>query len=241
MGRAGRTGDRQGTGDSRPDLWIFGYGSLMWRPEVPHLECVAARLKGYHRAFCVASTHHRGTETRPGLVLGLDCGGSCIGMAFRIPEAHRAGTLAYLRARELIYGVYREAHLEATLIEPAHRRVTVIAYVVERAHPSYAGRLPLAAQARMIRAARGISGANLDYLINTVAHLAGLGIREPALERVVALAAGPARRGLAAGDNPARPAVEALARAWTRHALPARPLTLDQRRRFQYRQRLGGA
>ena len=93
------------------DLWIFGYGSLMWRPGFTHAERARARLDGYHRAFCISSTHHRGDALRPGLVLGLDRGGACEGVAYRVPAAEARTVLAYLRERELISGVYREAQL----------------------------------------------------------------------------------------------------------------------------------
>lgn len=169
------------------ELWIFGYGSLMWKPGFDVDIAARARLSGWRRCFCVYSTHHRGTADRPGLVLGLDRGGTCEGVALRVPMNKAAATLAYLRAREQVNGVYREVLMPVLLEAPAHREVMARAYVVERAHPSYTGRLPIARQARMIRAARGISGCNLDYLLNTLAHLAELGIHEPELERIAAL------------------------------------------------------
>ncbi|MFM9939926.1 MAG: gamma-glutamylcyclotransferase [Hyphomicrobiaceae bacterium] len=219
------------------DLWIFGYGSLMWRPDIPFVERHVASVTGFHRGFCVASTHHRGTEARPGLVLGLDRGGSCTGIAYRIPDATRQATIEYLRERELIYGVYRTARIRVQLHDEGHRQVSALAYIVERAHPSYAGRLSAAEQVRRIRQAQGISGANLDYLINTVNQLTALGIRERGLERLVTLAAGPAKRG--AVTETVRPAVRAIRAAWARHPVTARPLTRDQRRRFCYRWRIG--
>src|SRR3954454_21993452 len=90
------------------DLWVFGYGSLMWRPGFEFIEQVPARLIGEHRALCVYSFVHRGTPERPGLVLGLDRGGACRGVAFRVPQKHRLATVAYLRAREQVTSVYRE-------------------------------------------------------------------------------------------------------------------------------------
>ena len=171
------------------DLWIFGYGSLMWRPGFAHAESARARLDGYHRAFCISSTHHRGTATRPGLVLGLDRGGACEGVAYRVGAHDRCAVLAYLRERELISGVYREAQVPLLLRDGSHRTVTALAYIVERCHPSYTGRQPLQVQAHQIRGARGVSGDNLDYLLATVRHLGDLGIREPGLERLVTLAA----------------------------------------------------
>jgi len=97
------------------DLWVFGYGSLMWRPDFPYEERTPATIAGYHRAFCVASTHHRGSINRPGLVLGLDRGGACTGIAYRIGKANARQVLTYLRERELIYGVYRETRVSAHL------------------------------------------------------------------------------------------------------------------------------
>src|ERR1700751_5621686 len=93
---------------SKGDLWVFGYGSLMWRPGFPFLEQVPARLIGEHRALCVYSFVHRGTPEKPGLVLGLDRGGACRGVAFRVPGAARSDTLTYPRRREQVTSVYRE-------------------------------------------------------------------------------------------------------------------------------------
>ena len=90
------------------DLWVFGYGSLIWRPGFDFLERVPARLIGAHRALCVFSHVHRGTPGRPGLVLGLDFGGACRGVAYRVAAKKRADTIAYLRAREQATNVYRE-------------------------------------------------------------------------------------------------------------------------------------
>ena len=169
------------------DLWVFAYGSLMWRPGFPHEEARHARLTGYRRCFCIYSVHHRGTPARPGMVLGLDRGGACEGIAYRVAAANAAETVRYLRAREQVNGVYREAHLPIELIDGPRREVPALAYIVERAHPSYAGRLPLARQARLIRGGQGVSGNNLDYLISTLRHLDELGIRERELERLLAV------------------------------------------------------
>src|SRR2546421_11293351 len=92
---------------SKGDLWVFGYGSLMWRPGFDFVEQVPARLIGEHRALCVYSFVHRGTPEKPGLVLGLDRGGACRGIAFRVAEQNREATIAHLRAREQVTSVYR--------------------------------------------------------------------------------------------------------------------------------------
>lgn len=173
--------------DDRP-LWIFGYGSLMWRPCFEHDLAVPARVDGWRRGFFIYSTHHRGTHERPGLVLALDRGGSCTGVAFRVRAQDKVSTLAYLRAREQVNGVYREQPVKARIEDGSGRVVEAIAYVVERNHPSYCGRIPLRSQARLIRSASGISGPNLHYLINTLRSLQQLGIHEPELARLMVLA-----------------------------------------------------
>lgn len=218
------------------DLWVFGYGSLMWRPGFVHEEALPATLVGYRRSFCVLSTHHRGTEQRPGLVLGLDRGGTCHGMAFRVAAERRAATLAYLSAREQVNGVYRDVLAPVTLGGPRPREVTALAYVVERHHPSYAGRLGLSAQAAMIRGARGISGPNLDYLINTLSHLDTLGIREAELARVLSVIGAHFARG-ASGGRGSHGAI-ALIRACRHVPVDAPRLKVLERRRFVHRRQI---
>ena len=231
------------------DLWVFGYGSLMWRPDFPFVERAAARLDGYHRCFCITSTHHRGSANRPGLVLGLDRGGTCHGVAFRIAATEARAVHGLLRRRELISGVYREAFPTVQVRDQRPgsdpRHVEALAYIVERAHPSYAGALTLSQQARMIRGARGISGDNLDYLVNTVSHLRAAGIREPALERLVALSAAHIANlgALRAADGLTSPCATSLRRVAARLPMPAAlggpKLRPGDRRRFLYRVRLG--
>lgn len=218
------------------ELWVFGYGSLMWRPGFAYAGARHARLTGYRRCFCIYSVHHRGTLERPGLVLGLDRGGACEGMAFRVPAADAAATTRYLRAREQVKGVYREVHLPVELIKGARREVQAVAYVAERAHPNYAGQLPLAVQARLIHGAKGLSGANLDYLISTLRHLQELDIRERELERLLTvIAPHAARLAPRAEVSPHTAGVVRLARL-TRPALHAKLPTGD--RRFLHRLRL---
>jgi glutathione-specific gamma-glutamylcyclotransferase len=160
------------------DFWVFGYGSLMWRPGFEFRERIEARLTGAHRALCVYSFVHRGTPERPGLVLGLDRGGACQGIAFRVPAADRARTIAYLRSREQATGVYRESVRRVSLKGEPTRQVPALCYVVDRSHVQYAGRLPLAEQLHFIRQGHGQSGPNRDYVLATVAAMEALGMRE---------------------------------------------------------------
>jgi len=162
------------------DFWVFGYGSLMWRPGFAHVEQRRALLAGYRRALCVRSYDHRGDAERPGLVLGLDRGGSCVGIAFRVAHEQRAPVLDYLRARELVSSVYVERTLPVRLADGA--LVTATAYVVDRLHPDYAGDLTEDGALGIVASAVGASGANRDYLLSTVAYLKALAIRDPRLE-----------------------------------------------------------
>ena len=164
------------------DLWVFGYGSLMWRPGFPAVERRHARVYGYHRSLCVYSHVHRGTPERPGLVLGLDRGGCCHGVAFRVAAGEAAATLRYLREREQITGVYRERHLPVQLDDG--RAVPALAYVVDRSHPQYAGRLPDPDVLRLVRQGEGVSGANPDYVRSTYEHLIEMGVTDPLLHRL---------------------------------------------------------
>jgi cation transport protein ChaC len=219
-----------------PEHWIFAYGSLMWRPGFPYEAAQHARLIGYRRCFCIYSMHHRGTPERPGLVLGLDRGGTSEGIAYRISAENYAMVVRYLRAREQVSGVYREITVAVSLLGGDKREVTALTYVVERAHPSYAGRLPLMLQARLIRGARGVSGLNLDYLISTLNHLAELGIRERDLQRLLAIIGPHTARGRP--SDHANASVRAMLRATRRLpvAVPVRGLKLEARRRFLHRQ-----
>jgi len=220
------------------DLWVFAYGSLMWRPGFAYEEARRGLLTGYRRCFCLYSVHHRGTPQRLGMVLGLDRGGACEGVAYRIAAANVPGIRAYLRAREIVNGVYREAVLPIELDGERSQEVPALTFIVERAHPNYAERLPLAKQARLIRGARGLSGANVDYLVSTVRHLRELGIRERELERLVTMV-GP----LAWARSHAQvvsPYAAALVQAERLRPAPVRRLARkDEMRKFLYRMRIG--
>ncbi len=166
------------------DLWVFGYGSLMWRPGFPYAERIPARLVGLHRALCVYSFVHRGTPEKPGLVLGLDRGGACRGIAYRIAAADSSATVAYLREREQVTAVYLETLRRITLATTPPRDVTALVFVVDRSHPQYAGRLDLEHQVHLVRQGHGRSGANQDYLLSTIAEIEAQGCHDAGLHAI---------------------------------------------------------
>jgi cation transport protein ChaC len=167
------------------DYWVFGYGSLMWDPGFPHLEVRVSRLHGYSRRFCVYSFRYRGTPEQPGLVLGLDRGGSCWGLAYRVPAAEAAEVMAYLFEREMISGVYIPRWLK--LKDQRGRQVSALSFVVDRRHQQYAGNLSDAETARLICQGSGKRGACREYLSNTVRHLDALGLHDHRLHRLLSI------------------------------------------------------
>jgi cation transport protein ChaC len=169
---------------SKDDLWVFGYGSLMWRPGFDFVEQFPARLIGEHRALCVYSFDHRGTPEKPGLVLGLDRGGACRGIAFRVAARRRDDTVDYLRSREQTTNVYREVMRSVWLENEARQRISALAYVVDRGHVQYAGRLALADQLRYVRQGHGRSGNNRDYVLSTVKSIEAQGFRDAPLHQL---------------------------------------------------------
>jgi cation transport protein ChaC len=166
------------------DFWVFGYASLMWKPGFDYVEKRRARLHGYHRSLCIISLEHRGTPERPGLVMGLDRGGSCVGVAFRVAGRDREPVLAYLRERELVTNVYLERIGSVTF--ECGGRAPALAYVADRDHGQYAGRLDVHEAVKRVCGAVGGMGPNEDYVINTAEHIRTLGIRDHWLEHVVA-------------------------------------------------------
>ena len=158
------------------DLWVFGYGSLIWRPGFEFAERVPAHILGMHRSLCIYSFDHRGTPERPGLVLGLDFGGACRGIAYRVAAKQRTATLKYLRDREQTTAVYRELFHGIALDGKPERRVDALVYAVDRGHPQYAGRLTHDRQLQIVRQARGRSGNNRDYVLETAKALDALNI-----------------------------------------------------------------
>jgi cation transport protein ChaC len=166
------------------EFWVFGYGSLMWRPGFPFEARVRARLYGSHRSLCIYSWVHRGTRERPGLVLGLDRGGSCIGTAYQVAPCDRDEVIAYLRAREQPTAVYLERVRPVLIEDGTARSVEAVCYVADRNHPQYAGALPVERLAEIVLEGRGSSGANPDYVASTVEHLDEQGIHDPVLREV---------------------------------------------------------
>lgn len=162
---------------------MFAYGSLMWRPDFDHEEVRPARLGGWHRAMCILSHHYRGCPERPGLVLGLDRGGSCLGRAFRVAPHRWDEVREALHARELVSNVYLPRFLPVRLADG--RRLSAYAFVADRSHAQY-WRGVQGETVELIREGVGLAGTARDYLANTVAHLDALGIRAGALHRLLA-------------------------------------------------------
>ncbi len=172
-------------GGAADDDWVFAYGSLMWRPGFAFRERLAATLYGRRRAFCIYSVHHRGTYERPGLVLGLTAGGSVRGAAYRIAAANWDAVHAYLMEREQPTETYVEARVIVRLA--GRREVSALAFLSDRNHPQWAGALSLEAQAALMAGAEGLSGRNVDYLRDLLAHLRAEGIRDASLERLAVM------------------------------------------------------
>jgi len=165
------------------DFWVFGYGSLMWSPCFAYREKRLARVHGYHRALCILSTRYRGTHRKPGLVMGLCRGGSCWGMAFRIPRSEMRRALARLWNREMPRQVYAPRLVPAVL--PNGRRVHALAFIADPTHPSYVRELDLHGRARLVAQGIGKRGPCIDYIRNTLEHMHEVGVRDPHLERVL--------------------------------------------------------
>ena len=170
--------------DKGGDRWVFGYGSLMWRPGFAFVERKPAVIHGRRRAFCIYSVHHRGTPARPGLVLGLAPGGSARGAAYRVAEADWAETYAYLREREQPTETYFESW--ATVRLPQGEAVPALVFLSDLTHPQWAGDLGFEVQAQLIAGASGLSGRNVDYLRDLVLHLHEEGVADRMMERLLA-------------------------------------------------------
>jgi len=169
----------------RGDLWVFGYGSLMWSPGFAYRIRSAAFVLGYHRSLCVYSHRYRGTPQRPGLVMGLCRGGSCWGLVYCVPRTEAREVLEYLWHREMRNRVYMARRVVA---RTGGRTLRALAFVADTAHPQFAGDLGLAEAARTVARCSGERGHNLEYLARTMSHMHELGVRDPHLDRVLARA-----------------------------------------------------
>ncbi|MCD6679487.1 MAG: gamma-glutamylcyclotransferase [Burkholderiaceae bacterium] len=165
--------------------WVFGYGSLIWNPEIEYEQASLARLHGWHRSFCVSSTRYRGTADEPGVVLGLDRGGSCVGIAYRLRDESREDAIRHLYEREIPdweTRVYRAFVTEVRL--GTGTSVQALTFAADRARPSYA-RLSDDEILRRLQMCRGRRGANREYAINTWQALEARGVRDARLARLV--------------------------------------------------------
>ena len=173
---------------SGADVWLFGYGSLVWNPIVHFDERRVARLHGFHRSFCLWSHVNRGSLQKPGLVLGLDSGGSCRGVAFRIAGRHAEDELRLLWRREMVLGAYCPRWAK---VDTGEETLQAIAFFVNREHPNYAGRLPLETVIKTLVSTRGQLGTPAEYLLETVRGLTEHGVRDAYLlelrKRVLAM------------------------------------------------------
>lgn len=181
----------------RGDLWIFGYGSLMWAPGFRCSAKAAAFARGYHRALCILSSRYRGTPEKPGLVMGLCRGGSCWGMAFRVPSARVHRVLRNLWEREMLNRVYKPTLIPVT-VAPG-RRVHALAFVADTSHRQFVKELDLHGRARLVAQGIGQRGRCVDYIRNTLEHMLELGVNDAHLARILDAAmrlAGERRRKL---------------------------------------------
>ena len=172
--------------DADGHLYVFGYGSLIWKPGFAHAGRHPALLRGFHRRFCIWSRSYRGTPESPGLVLGLARGGACRGVAFRVKGAEAGPVLDYLDEREMSGGVYHRRLVPLRLLDTGETK-RAVAFVADPRAPAYCPELTVEAMAAAIAGGHGIMGANRDYLLNTVAHLRELGVRDAGLDRLAAL------------------------------------------------------
>ena len=167
----------------RRDLWIFGYGSLMWHPDFSYQRKSVGFIRGYHRALCILSTRYRGTSAKPGLVMGLCRGGSCWGMTFRVRAARVHGVLEKLWAREMLRRVY-EPRIVPVRVEGG-RKVRALTFVADAAHPQYVRELDLHGRAALVAQGVGQRGRCTEYIRRTLEHMYELGVTDPHLERVL--------------------------------------------------------
>jgi len=172
----------------RGDLWIFGYGSLMWSPGFRPAERKTGLVRGYHRAMCILSSRYRGTPEKPGLVMGLCRGGSCWGIAFRVPAARVQRVMRALWKREMLNNVYLPTMLNVTV--GPKQRIRALAFVADATHRQFVRELDLHGRARLVAQGIGERGRCVDYIRNTLEHMLALGVNDPHLARILDAAAG---------------------------------------------------
>ena len=173
---------------SRGDIWVFGYGSLMWSPGFRPAESKTGLVRGYHRAMCILSSRYRGTPEKPGLVMGLCRGGSCWGIAFRVPAARVRRVLGTLWKREMLNKVYLPTMVGVTV--GPKRRIRALAFVADTSHRQFVRELDLHGRARLVAQGIGERGRCVDYIRNTLEHMLALGVDDPHLARILDAAAG---------------------------------------------------
>jgi glutathione-specific gamma-glutamylcyclotransferase len=188
--------------NGRSPLWLFGYASLIWKPELAFEAREPARIFGYHRRLCLRSMRYRGTEACPGVVAGLDRGGSCAGLAYRIAAGEVEREFERLWEREMILGSYRPTWVRGRQLRDGAPLVA-LAFVVRNDAHNYCGGLPDAELLAILRQACGVYGSSLDYLRETVNALRALGLRDRHLERLLHLAADETTHGA----DPAQPMI----------------------------------
>lgn len=167
----------------RGDLWVFGYGSLMWAPDFRYAERKTGLVHGYHRALCILSNRYRGTPDKPGLVMGLCRGGSCWGMAYRVHAAAAKEVLDTLWQREMLNRVYMPKFVPVSV--GGSQRVHALAFVADTEHRQFVRELDINGRARLVAQGVGQRGACVDYIRNTLEHMRELGVRDPHLSRVL--------------------------------------------------------
>jgi cation transport protein ChaC len=167
--------------DPRDPIWIFAYGSLMWNPGLAFVSKRVGTIYGFHRNFCLWSRINRGTPERPGLVLTLERGGSCRGLAFRLAASTSRDELRGLWQREMSFGSYRPRWLDC---HAGAQRFAVLAFIVNRECSGYAGKLPVEAMVQSIAMARGKYGSSAEYLFQTQAALESHGILDTRIKRL---------------------------------------------------------
>ena len=171
------------------EFWVFGYGSLMWRPGFEFEERCGAIMHGVHRRLCIYSHVHRGTPEKPGLVLGLDRGGACRGVGYRVANSRRDATIEYLREREQVTMIYKECWREMKVERDSGRqKVSALVYLVDQTHMQYAGRRSAEDLLPFVLQGHGKGGPCIEYIASTLDHIEELGFKDVHLSEVLTLA-----------------------------------------------------